>query len=364
MKKILLSAIAFWLLSQCAIAQTFHAIIVADTDNESIGFSCEVDMIKMTAEFNTIAKTIGYQINTQTVSRGSFRFEEIKAKINNLKCSPDDIVFLYYSGHGYNELESNSKFPIMYLQNDGYPLETALMQIKAKKPRLSIVMGDCCNSIIQKGAVSFRGFVPVCEESNKKTIYKNLFVEPKGEILISSCRKGQTALGSEKYGGFYSYNFLNALQYAVNYGKMVSWNSLLNDATDRLSRMTNTGEQTPQYRLDIGYNTESATITNATIERSEVNFSVINQYMNKLINSKQERKKLLKDYNKYFSQNARVDIYKGQLLIDMKTIEDYLDRIYLNSENIAEINLIEIKSKFDNDEKKYTQITVQEIWKK
>lgn len=251
MKKYLL--FAFVLLGLMPIpvcGQTFHAIIFANTKNSSIGESVEVDFNRMEVEMTTIAKSIGYNLKKSYYygTSESFSRNSLEQMINGLSCSPDDIVFFYYSGHGGRAENENTIFPEMCLfVNDAdlvsksqlYPLHDVYSRIKAKNPRLTIVMGDLCNSVME-------GFYRDDSKASKGAtilskgtcnVYKNLFLNAKGGIIIASSEPNYTSScyvyqeNGKWYtaGSYLTHSFLCVLKYFVDKGEDISWENLFDN---------------------------------------------------------------------------------------------------------------------------------------
>ncbi len=325
MKKIcFLLFLIFFTVAYKMFAQTVHALVVANTEDVTIGKSCDVDKIRMTAEINTIAAAIGYKTDIKQVSGNSFNFEEVKKNIESINSDENDVIFFYYSGHGYNQNDVDT-FPTMHLLSGYLSLNQVKTMLSQKKQRLIIVMGDCCNIVVTDTLTENRSFVPLKIEIDKEQNYRNLFLDPRGSILVASAKKGQYAMGNDAKGGFYSNFFIVALQYAVNYSNNLSWEALLADASNRLLRIKcDQCPQYPQYTIALNANVNK----NAEV-KSNLTFDKINKYLNQFLDNKTKNKStLLSEYAKYFEKNARVDIYVGNVMTDMQTIENYLDRIY------------------------------------
>lgn len=261
-----------------AIGQTFHAIIFANTKSQGnpnkpndigIGPSVTVDFQRMGIEMTTIAKSIGYTLKKYYYydTPESFSRNSLETVLNNLACSPDDIVFFFYSGHGGRAENEKTDFPEMVLKvpygpaniSQLYPLYDVYSKIKKKSPRLAIVMGDLCNSVME-------GFYRSSDASKGATVlskgtcdvYKNLFLNVKGGLIAASSKPGEKSGCALKCidgqivqaGGYLTSTFLDCLQYCVCQGKNVSWNVLLDSAIAWTEELTD-NEQTPIYLLEL-----------------------------------------------------------------------------------------------------------------
>ncbi len=357
MKKI--ACILTLLLFSCLLqAQQFHAIIVADMNDLEIGKSCEIDANMMMTEVNTIATSIGYEPDISIVSRGNFNFECVRKAVEELTCNEKDIVFFYYSGHGYNDTANSGEFPVMNLKNGFYALEEVHRQLKSKNPKFCLTLGDCCNVIHELPDFKTRGFNTVDIGTKIENNYKNLFLQPQGDILVSSSKRGQWSYSNFKDGGIYTSEFISSLRCAVNYSKTLSWESLLLDTKNRISRYNFVkGKQVPQFYVNL----------DADIYSPKFSFDVINNYLNDIADEQiddEKRYDLLSQKTKYFKPRAKVNIYDSQSTtrVQLVTIEDFLETAYLNSSKIRQINLIEKKSKLNEKDEKYESISVQRVW--
>jgi hypothetical protein len=344
------------------VARTLHAIVVANTDISDIGKSCEIDQIAITVELNSIALAIGYELKLTTINRGSFNFEQLELTIKSFTCDTSDIVFFFFAGHGYNDKKQDSKWPVLHLQDGGYPLDLLHEQLKAKNPRLLISIADCCNTVFDPLNAENRGFkiVPANDTIDKVKVYKNLFLWFKGDVLASGCEKGQCSYSTNKDGGIFTHKFIISLQAALNYGRLVSWTDLLEDTKSRVMQLNVAEKQVPQYQVNSNNNSNNIITPVPTISYAE-----INKYFRELTDKSLQNKRkteMLKKWEQYFIKNARVDIYVNTTLTDVNTVEDYLTRLDVNKSQIKTINIIETKSEIDGIDKKYTRIAVQEIW--
>ena len=353
MKKLLVIIFVFFVAIQTTKAQYLYGIVADNTNEAIIGKSCELDMVHLAATLNTIAKSIGLTPRIKVISRSNFMFENVQKEIDQLQCTDQDIVFFYYSGHGENP--AGSAYPALLFGDGKYKLEILHTQLKQKGARLCISIGDCCNTINTQ-SVQNRGFIVVPSDKDSLNNYRNLFLVPEGDIIVSASSKGQAANGNDEIGGYFTHEFLIALNCAVNYSTELSWNTILNDTRTRLNKYTfKAGKQVPFYQTRIKKGFVPKPI-------SVVSYEEINKYFSDLMQTNSEQKNLREAYQTYFEKNARVDIYVETLLTDVMTIENFLDRLMLHSEKIVSLNLIQNLSKLNSHGDKYKQITVQEWW--
>lgn len=270
-KKLL--AIMFWttIMIIPANSQTLHAIIFANTKcpgekpgSMGIGPSVTCDYQRMKIEFETMASFLNYKKDFQWYegSPSNFCRTKLETALNNLSCGNDDIVIFYYSGHGgRSPQEKQDQFPWMQLVVDPYrtpwnasqyySLSQVLNRIKAKRPRLTIVLGDLCNSlsnaIPQKDVPEMKGATKMSKAPCD--FYRDLFLKVKGSIIASSSKPGETSAACEE-GGAFTICFTEALQIMVSNNMEPDWNILLEGAKRRTSKSTE-GRQNPVYETQL-----------------------------------------------------------------------------------------------------------------
>ncbi len=112
--------------------------------------------------------------------------------------------------------------------------------LRAKRARLCITLGDCCN----KAVSNMRGMVkktssptalPVATDS-VRAAYRQLFLHVTGDVLIASSQPPEQSSAHPDSGSFYTRSFDEALDLASRYNKTISWETLLRDTQTRLVR--------------------------------------------------------------------------------------------------------------------------------
>ncbi|MFT3845146.1 MAG: caspase family protein [Lacibacter sp.] len=200
----------------------FFLIVVANTSDKSIGTTVIKDKAKVIENYAQVAKLLNLKFHNTSLSGNEFSKANVEAAINNLKPGLNDIVVFYYSGHGFNDKGSKSRFPFMDLRTDPlkeYPtvgvnalnIENVYRQIVAKGARLNIVISDCCNADIGSSSTS-AAQVNVTRPSTlgpNLNSYISLFLDNKPfSILMTAAAQGELSGGNDNDGGIFTNNFL------------------------------------------------------------------------------------------------------------------------------------------------------------
>lgn len=371
-------ALILGLLALSSHAQTVHAIVVADTKDPILYTACKRDIETMHRQFVQLAAAINYQLSEQVIAGEEFTQKRLNDVVRTLSPGPDDILFLYYTGHGYNASQRAGRFPVLYLekkekdsrQNPG--LLALHKALKAKKARLCITMGDCCNQLIPnmrgmaKKAVTPRALVLTNDSLN--AVYRKLFLDIKGDALIASSRPPEQACAHPDSGSFYTRSFDEALELASRYNKTISWETLLRDTQTRLTRHQATRKKQSIFMvsLDGRIATEESLITARATDQIESNptarteptisYDLVNRHLTELTDktlSTQQRQAAMNRLTNLFTKQAPIDIYVDTTLGEVQPIETFLRRIYLNGIHIQQINFIERLSKVAAGGKQY-----------
>lgn len=209
-----------------------HMIIVADLNDTDIGVNIDVE--RWAKEITRIEN------NTQTtplVHKITDRNpESILAACDNLNVAPNDTVIFIYGGHGFNKDEANnsdasaeptanagSKWPEMVVYENvnnrakrrGLPLWRIFNKLESKKPRLLLVIGDCCNEYTP----AFLAAETYTRGGEIEAYYKTLYLRCRGNYIVSAAKFGQYAFGSKTRGGFFTEKLFKVLGDATSYDR-------------------------------------------------------------------------------------------------------------------------------------------------
>ena len=125
-----------------------RALIVANTEEEGIGGVHDISAMKNS--LTVIGKKIGYAVSTSVVKGRDFKADSVIQELRHMSLNSDDIAVFYYTGHGFNDLNSKSRWPTMctFRHNIGKTLagRAVIKFFRKKSNRLTLILFDCCNT--------------------------------------------------------------------------------------------------------------------------------------------------------------------------------------------------------------------------
>lgn len=254
-----------------------HLVLVANTNDLTIGKTCAVDKETTYKTFSEIAEFLGIGFNSAVISGDDFSKANVEKAINNLRPGANDIVVFYYSGHGFSNLQDNYTFPYLDLRDKrSQPyggaftlnMEAVYQKIKSKGARLNLVLSDCCNNDPSQ-TNNITSEAPSTRTSSlgwDKNKCLALFMNPgRTSLLMTAAQKGELSAGNVHDGGFFTFNFRESMEKSMalyDKSKDVSWNTVAAGAkTQTITRANRTlcrqvdeslkkCVQNPVFRLD------------------------------------------------------------------------------------------------------------------
>lgn len=253
MKKAILIIIIATIFNVGLFAQTIYVITVIDRYS-NIAESCEVDFNNIKEIFTNISNDVGMELKIYDTE---FDQAQTISFINNFTCSPDDVVFFYYSGHGFRYSDQdNNVWPYLNVCQEGQsPEECGVdinwvhQQLIEKNPRLSIAIGDCCNNQIdwlEPRNVLSRS--TTYKSNNTADGYEKLFGKSSGHIIASGSIPGQYSLGTQT-GGLFTNGIIDALKKARGI-ETITWKNIFEKAQNYTLNTSNS-DQKPHYLLQM-----------------------------------------------------------------------------------------------------------------
>lgn len=177
--------------------------------------------------------------------------ESLKQK---LKPKNNDIFIFYFSGHGANDPNKNT--PVFECSNRGvYPmvqLSGFLMNLGISKPKTSLLIGDCCNHFMDRGAPQTQSNPP------SAVLYRSLFQTFQGRqvILFGAASAGQPSWSHRSFGSFFGTAFREEFINLTNTAnRSVSWDKLAEKIAATTKKLTK-DKQKPYFNRFISTDSE------------------------------------------------------------------------------------------------------------
>jgi hypothetical protein len=230
---------------------TLHAIIVADTYDRRVGKSVEVDLKNMRELVESITENTGILSNHEFIYGDDFNLDNVSRALNNLSVNEDDIVVFYYAGHGFNS-GKGSIWPSMKFKEKSQSLDLDWVKstLEVKNPRFFIAMVDACNSFFEVPTKrGVRGTTPTPLAEN----YRQLFLNYRGHVVVSSASPDQEAGGDPKNGGYFTKKFLDTLRENLA-SSNPDWHTIMRGAESPIYFPDNRGneqQQNPQSEVKV-----------------------------------------------------------------------------------------------------------------
>jgi len=226
-------------------------VLVANTDDRSIGNTCEIDRKNTLETFQEISEFLDIKFLPTVIAGKDFSKVNVENAVMNIKPNKNDIVIFYYSGHGFNELEGNRKFPFLDLRNKvsqkyGAPftmnIEDIFFNIKSKGARLNLVLSDCCNNDPSQSSNISTDIASTRSSSigwDKKKCM-NLFLNQKLSILMTAASKGELSAGNSNFGGIFTFNLRESIEkFIAPFSLDTDWNNLILSAKAQTIKKAN-----------------------------------------------------------------------------------------------------------------------------
>jgi hypothetical protein len=201
----------------------FYLIIIANTNDPTIGKSSQKDVAGISETFATLTRQAGIQLVPVIVSGDAFNIGNTQRVIDTIKPSANDILFFYYTGHGFRYTNDVSKYPRISFRTNNVQLrsennlavEDVYKRLLAKRARVTIVISDCCNEklgasvpfgmdMLRPRATGTEGL-----KLNFDHFRKLFLPNQTTSIVIGSASPNQLAVGNPNLGGFFT-NFFKA----------------------------------------------------------------------------------------------------------------------------------------------------------
>lgn len=239
-------------------AQTFHALIFSNMkESEQRSADRTEEMNNMRTFCQNLANILGYTQDIRCHSDNEFTSTQFLADLNSMSVGSDDVVMLFYNGHGCNW--DDDDWPHMCFKDKQYWETTAYekLQESCGNAKLLLCIACCCNMDSQGRS----GYGVDYEYSFDPNKARALFAgfSGKRKVITSSSIRGQYSYSWTKgenwrpgmrIGSIYGISLREAVNEVLRPNSTLkpSWDTVLALAQKKTLDYTNQ-KQRPQYRI-------------------------------------------------------------------------------------------------------------------
>lgn len=347
------------LLPMFANAQTIHWLTFIDTTDPNVGKidvnGREVLYNHFVNVVNAAVKEKGYKANIQDVYGTALSPQKCKDIVTNLNVASNDVVIFYYIGHGTHGTVGGDVWPMMFMAQDDpnklIPLKWVHDQLKAKGAKLTATIGMCCNvyqPIKRSSTPSFSvNYGNTYLTDIEKESIQKMFLENKGDFLLSSASPGQSSGGGDTALGpmdFFTCVLVKAFEEYAYSGEL-EWGGLFGVVKDVINEATG-GQQTPIFVSNLSQASAAPTPTPtstpvvvtppaSTLAVASTNQEWLNRLgiaLDNLIDIRQSENVRISqatELEKIFTPNAIVKVMgqDGNVVVDKSSADDFIGRL-------------------------------------
>lgn len=340
-------------------AQTIHWLTFIDTTDKNVG---QIDKNGREVLYNHFINVVnaaltekGYKTNIQDIYGTTLTPQKCKDIVSSINCAPNDIVVFYYIGHGTHGTVGGDVWPMMFMAQDNpnylIPLKWVHDQLKAKGAKLTATIGMCCNvyqGINRTSTPSFGvNYGNTFLTDTEKSAIQQMFLENKGDFLLSSASPGQSSVGGNTPLGpmdLFTCVLVKNFEDCASEGSL-DWNSLFSDVKAVVNEVTE-GQQTPIFVANLSKATAtptpapaaapvvvtppSSTPTSASTNQDLMN--LVGIALDNLIDVRQSESARIaqaSEIEKIFTSNAIVKVMgqDGNVVVDKSSADDFIGRL-------------------------------------
>jgi hypothetical protein len=198
------------------VAQELHVFQIYDTNDPAVGKLIERASADLDYFFTNVvpAALPNHQLNSHFISGDDFSIDTLRATVNNMGAfGENDIVLLFYLGHGFDDPESSLQMlnlPDLANDTGTYPAQRIVDALWSRSPALLIAIFEACNvsspGLLQEGG----GTTYVFDTERVQSV-----LSMKAGLAVASSSEGQFSLiGLD--GGLFSRRMLGFFSEAAS----------------------------------------------------------------------------------------------------------------------------------------------------
>lgn len=186
-----------------------HAVLVFDTNGVGIGACVQRDRWNVLRSIHGGFRDAGHEKRlVKTVLDGQYAHpQNVVTVIRNLRPAPDDVVLVYYAGHGAFD---PSRGHFLNMRAGKLFRSTIQAEMKKHEVRLSVLITESC-STVEPTRSFHKSLKPGGPPTGNWETLSKLFFETSGTVDVNSSKPSQTAAASSDTGAFFTHSLADVL---------------------------------------------------------------------------------------------------------------------------------------------------------
>jgi len=211
---------------------TYCLILLMDSDvNISASVVKDAETVQKALEVLQSEGISELKMTTMRSSEKKVKTSDMIEWIGNLDPSEDDVVMIYYSGHGF--IDEQNRHYLSFEEGDTIPRSDIISRLNELDCRLRILITDSCSNLVSLPTPVTSSPRSVGEKQDRK-YYKDLFIDHRGLLDVTAASEGEYAWGNSTLGGYFTSSLFSSFK--GDGIRFRTWEDVIKDTKDGVMR--------------------------------------------------------------------------------------------------------------------------------
>lgn len=211
---------------------TYCLILLMDSDvNISASVIKDAETVQKALEVLQSEGISELKMTTMRSSEKKVKTSDMIEWIGNLDPSEDDVVMIYYSGHGF--IDEQNRHYLSFEEGDTIPRSDIISRLNELDCRLRILITDSCSNLVSLPTPVTSSPRSIGEKQDRK-YYKDLFIDHRGLLDVTAASEGEYAWGNSTLGGYFTSSLFSSFK--GDGIRFRTWEDVIKDAKDGVMR--------------------------------------------------------------------------------------------------------------------------------
>jgi len=218
-----------------------HVILATDLHADDLEKSVALDLKRVENVIAQICKYTHMEVNKKLFLGDKSDPAMLLNYIENLEVQHNDVIWFYFSGHGYRTKINESDWPYLAFEKADVGLEYREIghTLKAKGARLTLLTADCCNNVMKiSHAPKVFCHKKKIPKANVQQGYQQLFLKAQGFLMVASADAEEYSYADDDDGSSFTVAFARSLHTLTSTSNDLTWKVVLKQTKKNLYKLT------------------------------------------------------------------------------------------------------------------------------